>query len=161
MINPILFLSALGPDMIYSMVYELDKCFITWEIKKIEVEKNNDFDCLSKIIIDVDWKYKVNSIKIENNLCSIDSYSVLYKNNNFPKVWDEVNYLLESEDFSLIADEYEDWFFRLISGEILEQEINSCEVEKIKIEKDSIYIWFIWVGIFLLIIFSILLYKRI
>ncbi len=154
----------ISSEMLYKMVYETDKCIISWEIKSlkdfdkphdmyhkylnIEVLGEHTYLVKTYIRLHIEWIWMMLGWGGYTN----------YNNFNLPQVWDEVNYLVESEDFTLISDEYEDWFFRLTSGEILEQEVNACEIEK---SDDIFYIWFIWVGIFLLIIFLILLYKRI
>ena len=157
MINTKLFLSIPSPGQLYDMTYKMDKCYISWKITNIRlIEKKK---CSNTLNIKIEWKnnFLVSATVGKSNwlLCTG------YNNFNLSKIWDEVNYLVRSEDFTLITDKYEDWNFILASGEILQQEINACEVEKIKIEKDTIYIWFIWILIFVLILLLFLLYKRI
>jgi len=158
MTNPIFFTSSMKLEDVNPYIYNLNKCTIKWIIKKIKIEPDNT--CFDKINITVD-DYLVNSSLYIKSGCFGWLLSIkTYNNSNLPKIWDEVNYLVESEDFTLITDKYKDWNFILASGEILQQEINACEVEKIKIEKDTIYIWFIWIWIFVLILLLFLLYKR-
>lgn len=88
MINPILFISALGPKKIYSIVYETDKCSISWKITNVKVEKNNL--CSDNLIILVKWKYDyyVSSSKTIANLCDGWAGYSRYNNSTLPQTLD-------------------------------------------------------------------------
>ncbi len=151
--------------------YEVDTCVISWTVKSLKEWYIYKWVGYKDLTIKISWEnnYKLKSEYYPYNpiewwVSIVWGWNLPYFNkSNLPQIWEKVNYLVISEDFSLISDKYEDWNFILKSGEILEQEISFCKPSwiEIKIEKDIFYIWFIWVWMFLLIILSILLYKRI
>lgn len=158
MINPILFISNIE-SALYSMVKFTEKCSISWTITEIIYEKNDSYS--DKIIFFLEGKngiYPINSYFVKSLDYSDMNYTKnFYDESNLPKIWDNVNYLID-KDFNLIANRYEEGSFRLpFTGEVVRGEINICDVEK---NDDIFYIWFIWIGIFVLIIFSILLLKK-
>ena len=148
--------------------FEVEVCSVSGNVKKLKEGDIYKWSGYKDLTIKISWEnnYKVNSEVYQYKLIEwwpwfVWGWSLPYFNkDNLPQIWEKVNFLVRSSDFTLITDKYEDWNFILKSGEILEQEINACEVEKIKIEKDTIYIWFIWIWIFVLILLLFLLYKR-
>lgn len=128
MLNPIIFLSALYDTNIDNYVEKIDKCSVFWVVNKIEIKQNNE--CVDSLLITIDWEnnYLINSTKLTNIDCEIDWYYKFYNDNNLFKNWDTVNLLIDKNTNTIISDSLnEDWFFTLISGNSLNEEIWICK----------------------------------
>jgi len=157
MLNPIILFSALHESDIDNYVKKIDKCSVYWVIKEIEIKKSNEcLDNLS-ILVENEHDFIVNSYLLNDNLCSFDWYNIIYSNwnnsynleSNLPKKWDFVNLLIDKNYNTILSDNLnENWYFELLSWNILKQEINKCEFEE---DYSNYYLW--WIIISLIFIF--------
>ena len=100
MFNPILFILSAPPDYIEKEISWMKKCFISGTIKDIQLNKNSECLKTIKVLIlwENNWYYSINTIKLTS--CSSDWPYIVYSDKTLPKVWDNVNYLINK-----------DWYF--------------------------------------------------
>lgn len=157
MINPILFLSALWPDMIDNDISKLDKCNLTWKIKDIKIIKNSE--CLDNVEIMISWSnwyYNVNVSKTTDTDCSHDSIYLLYWNKNIPKIWDKVDYMIDKSSYHIISDnKVWEWIYKLVSWNNSELNTEICTPNSSFVEQNSNYLYY-WILICTLIIIWII-----
>ena len=135
----------------------VDKCFINWELLSIEEKVHEAY---TEIFLFIDW-YQSQWIlwKIPNpSPGGVVWWSFLfYSKNDLPKIWDDVNFLIDKNDYTLLPyTQISDWLFKSPSWKILKQEINKCEFEE---DYSDYYLWWIIIS-FIFILLSLFLIIR-
>lgn len=162
MINPIYLFSALFSEDIEEIISKSNLCEINWKIEKIQLlEKSECIDSYNFYLESKFWTYNVMSLKWTNIDCSIDGISKIYSDRNFPKVWDEVNFLINNLDnYYILSDKKNsDGSYLILSWNNKKYDTEICTSNSNFIEFHKDY-FIIWTWIISLIILWIIIYKK-
>lgn len=145
MFNSILFISALPHDYIDYYINNLDKCTLSWTIKKTEILKYHDcFDKVNIFIKNDLWYYKVNTSLNTEIQCDDNSIEI-YNINNLPKNWEKIDFLIDKTDKYIISNNKKLDSSYILSTWTIIRENNICEPNSnfVEFHKEYLYYWII------------------
>jgi hypothetical protein len=121
--------SSLPPEVLYEELQKFDKCIVTWNVVWNKLTKSPCYDRLQVYIKWEGWDYVVNTLKSNKDYCDFDGLNRVYdKNNNYPKVWEYVDFLVinsQNNYWVILSGSIWEWKYTIV-GIISDETFNNC-----------------------------------